>query len=148
MKSIDRLREQAEDFLNRNGVPPALKVSPQFWKKHPHELSALANKGYNIEVLDELQSETNFMLVYPSNQHPTIENLIDLRDQANKLIAEGKGHWPVHFLPHDAECYLQIKLCPIIPGQEPAEGLQLRPDFASAPEGEHILVLFGQDDIE
>lgn len=74
---------------------------------------------------------------------PTISTLDELKEQVDQLVSEGKGHWPVKYLPHDANCYLQIKLCPIIPGQAPFEGLELMPDFADAPEGEHILMLVG-----
>lgn len=148
MNAFERLTSQINQFKQKHDIVPSVTVSHSFWEQYAHQIADLSDQGIGITVTPDLASAESFLLAYPNDQHPTIDSLYDLKDEVDRLIDQGKGHWPVKFLPYDANVYLQIKLCPIVPGKEPVEGLQLQSDFADAPEGEHVLVLFGQDKLE
>ncbi|SMO72460.1 hypothetical protein [Fodinibius sediminis] len=143
MKSITQLREAINSFIDAHGSKPAIKISKAYWEDNASEIAMLSKEGYDIVVTEELESRKSFHVGPSPNLYPTVNTLNDLKEQVDRLIEEGKGHWPVKYLPHDANCYLQIKLCPIIPGNAPFEGLELMSGFADAPEGEHILMLVG-----
>ncbi|MGD8749764.1 MAG: hypothetical protein PVI44_14975 [Balneolaceae bacterium] len=147
MESFEKLQQRIQNYHEEHGLYPQVKVSEKFWEKYAYEIAELAGKGIDIRVIGNLWQEESFIIENPQHQnHETINTVFDLWKQAGKLIAEGKGEWPVRFQPHDARVYLRVKLCPIVPGKAPSEGLELFPDFAGAPEGEHVLVLFGEDD--
>ena len=145
MYSFDKLSEAVGTYKEQHGEWPTVVISSDFWEQHAHGIADLSNKGVEITVSEGPYIKGFYFANIPRTDEKTINTVRDLKEQAQKLIDEGLGHWPVKFLPHDARVYLQIKLCPIIPGQAPAQGLELHSHYADAPEGEHVLILFGQD---
>ena len=145
MYSFDQLSEAIQTFKDQHGGWPTVVVSSDFWEEHAHKIADLSNKGVDITVSDTPHFKGFYFTNIPRTHEDTINTVRDLKEQVETLIDQGKGHWPVRFLPQDARVYLQIRLCPIIPGQAPVEGLELHSHYADAPEGEHVLVLFGQD---
>lgn len=71
-----------------------------------------------------------------------IKTLNDLKRQVDKLVSEGKGHWPVYHKAHKGQIYVPIEIYDVTPGPfgAPYEGQQLEPYFWKAPKGEHIIV--------
>lgn len=148
MYTFDQLSEAINNFKKQHGEWPTVVISNDFWEAYPHKIAELSKKGVDITVSEVPHFKGFYFTGIPRTDEQTIGTVRDLQEQAQTLIDQGKGDWPVRFLPHDARVYLQIKLCPIIPGQAPLEGLELHSHYADAPEGEHVLILFGQDRLE
>lgn len=148
MYPFKRLIEAVNRYKEQHKSWPTVTISRDFWNAYADEIADLAGKGVDITVVDDPYIRGFYFTNTSKADGGTVDTLYDLKEQVENLIDDGKGHWPVRFLPHDARVYLQIKLLAIIPGSAPVEGLELRHDFADAPEGEHILVLVGQDDME
>lgn len=141
MDNFKRLEKQINSYKEAYGTVPKVQVNREFWEKNSRRISKLTREGVRIEVADNLQLNNSYLLQYPREQYPAVDTLHDLKKEVDRLVAEGKGDWPVKVKSEDDYTYQKITLCPSVPGHPPVKRAELISDFTNAPDGEHILIM-------
>lgn len=144
MSSIENLQKAINNYFHSYGVYPSVEVSPTFFDDHAWDIEKLSKDGIDIRVIDKLHFRSYAIITKQKGQN--IDTLDNLKAVVDKLISEGKGHWPVRGIPPDSNVFLPIHLYPIIPGDDPSEHDLENEITAGHPKSEYIRIIMGDID--
>lgn len=144
MSLIDDLLEAINIYYQEHGHYPQVEISQPFFDDHAWDIDKLSKDGISVRVVDKLYFRSFNLIGATKGQN--IDTLHELKKLVDKMVSEGKGHWPVRGIPPDAKVFLPIHLYPIIPGDDPAEHDLENEITAGHPESEYIRIIMGDID--